>query len=316
MIKLFCIYSQNLEIQTTKINDEITQFSSTIDPNKITLTLRKIFNGIWFLYDDSTQSNNPYQYESNQNILAFHCCKQGMLTIKQGTEVIQINQGDLCLHRIDSFSSPIFTPHHYIGLSILIEFKEIDHFPHVLMEEMPTNIMNFWENTSSSPFYYIHFNPKSNYFIQEFFNIHPITGNKTYLKIKMIELILYIEQEYAKQEDSTQSSNHQFEIIQQVKNDIDNNYDYNITIENLSKKYGISATSLKVLFKNTYHKPIISYLREVRLTNALSLLYDETLSISEISSKVGYANQSKFATAFKKHYSIAPHEYRSKIKKL
>lgn len=78
----------------------------------------------------------------------------------------------------------------------------------------------------------------------------------------------------------------------------------------LASMFSISETSLKNYFRGVFGQNISSYLRELRMNTAAKLLETTTLPISEIAEQVGYLNQSKFATVFKKYFLMSPLEYR------
>ena len=81
-------------------------------------------------------------------------------------------------------------------------------------------------------------------------------------------------------------------------------------IDELSKEYLINPTTLKDTFKGIFGQPIGSYMKEYRIRQAAILLRQTQSTIAEIANKVGYENQSKFATAFRDVLKITPAEYR------
>ena len=78
----------------------------------------------------------------------------------------------------------------------------------------------------------------------------------------------------------------------------------------LSAQFSVSETSLKNYFRCVFGQNISIYLREVRMKKAAELLAKTRLSVAEIAEQVGYINQSKFASVFKKQFSLSPLEYR------
>ena len=77
----------------------------------------------------------------------------------------------------------------------------------------------------------------------------------------------------------------------------------------LADTFSISETSLKNYFRGVFGQNISLYLRDVRMNRAASLLLSTKLSVAEIAEQVGYSNQSKFASVFKKKFGVAPLEY-------
>lgn len=78
----------------------------------------------------------------------------------------------------------------------------------------------------------------------------------------------------------------------------------------LAEEFSISETSLKNYFRGVYGQNISVYLREMRMNKAGELLATTRLSVAEIAEQVGYLNQSKFASVFKKQFGVSPLEYR------
>lgn len=91
---------------------------------------------------------------------------------------------------------------------------------------------------------------------------------------------------------------------------INQHYASSITIDSLSNTFLCSKSTLSSTFKKTFHKTMIEYLTEVRLTHAKKLLDSPTLSIKSISFACGFTDQNYFTKVFQKHYHITPSEYK------
>lgn len=87
------------------------------------------------------------------------------------------------------------------------------------------------------------------------------------------------------------------------------------TLQELSEKFEISLTSMKVCFKGVYGSSIYSYMKSYRMQAATILLRDTKDSITEIAAKMGYDNPSKFSEGFKKEFGELPSEFRKKMSK-
>lgn len=84
------------------------------------------------------------------------------------------------------------------------------------------------------------------------------------------------------------------------------------TIESLSHRFLINQTTLKNVFRAVYGNSVAAHIKEHRMEAAAKLLEEGTLTIAEVSGKVGYESQSKFTAAFKAAYGVLPTEYRNK----
>ena len=88
------------------------------------------------------------------------------------------------------------------------------------------------------------------------------------------------------------------------------NLDKKITIEQLSEKYQIGTTPLKLYFKEIYGQPIYTYLKDYKIHVSLHLLEETDKNVNEIAGMLGYDNSSKFASVFKSKMKCTPTEYR------
>ncbi len=138
-------------------------------------------------------------------------------------------------------------------------------------------------------------------------------GKEFYLKLKVLELLYYISFD-------TQCSENEYKYyekirvntVKQIREYLIDNLETRFLLPELSDKFKISQTSLKECFKAVYGMPISVYMREYRIDVAADLLLNSRFTISEISGKVGYENQSKFSEVFKKKMNMTPKEYRDK----
>lgn len=78
----------------------------------------------------------------------------------------------------------------------------------------------------------------------------------------------------------------------------------------LSKRFGISETSLKNYFKNVYGTGFLEYQQKVRMEKAGKLLCESPDAVGSICEMVGYLTQAKFGAAFKDYFGMTPLEYR------
>jgi len=78
----------------------------------------------------------------------------------------------------------------------------------------------------------------------------------------------------------------------------------------LARLAGLNEAKLKAGFRAQFGDSVYGYLRRQRLEEAHRLLRQGRYSVSEVSVRVGYANPSKFAAAFKAQFGISPSQVR------
>ena len=83
------------------------------------------------------------------------------------------------------------------------------------------------------------------------------------------------------------------------------------TLPALARHVGLNELKLKMGFRSVFGTSVFAYLRAERMEVARRLLAQRELSVTEIAARVGYANPSKFATAFRKHFGRAPSTFRA-----
>ena len=100
------------------------------------------------------------------------------------------------------------------------------------------------------------------------------------------------------------------DLMEQARLYIQENYNKEITLDDVSKKIAISPYYFSKLFKKIEGQNFIDYLTNIRLSKAKKLLASGTYSIKEISREVGYSDPNYFSRTFKKNIGVPPTEYR------
>lgn len=138
-----------------------------------------------------------------------------------------------------------------------------------------------------------------------------------YFKIKILELLLYLEAlELPKeQEERPYYYKTQVEKVKAIQEFLAEHMAENYTQEELAARYEISLTGMKNCFKSVYGVSLGAWLTDYRMNQAAELLRSRReMSIAEIAGRVGYDSASKFAIAFRKVMGMAPLEYRGAIR--
>ena len=99
-------------------------------------------------------------------------------------------------------------------------------------------------------------------------------------------------------------------LITDAVNQINTNYNTDISLSELSKNLGITPSQLSRLFLREIGISPIEYLTNVRLEHSMQLLTMTNLGINEIASLCGFANGNYFTKVFKKKLGFTPSKYR------
>ena len=100
--------------------------------------------------------------------------------------------------------------------------------------------------------------------------------------------------------------------IKEAFNYIEQNFQNDISVENIASFCGLNRTYFGRIFKETVGKSPQQFLLSYRMAKAAELLKLTELSISDIGNAVGYPNQLHFSRAFKNVYGVSPREWRNK----
>ena len=138
-----------------------------------------------------------------------------------------------------------------------------------------------------------------------------------YGRLAILELLLTLknldtQREFACRECNLSSL--QIEKIYCIRSFICDNIDNHWTIDELSDKFDMPVTAMKLCFKNVFGLPVFTYARRERMKVAAKELRESDHGILEIAGSVGYNNGSKFAHAFQDVMGMTPKEYRKKYR--
>lgn len=100
--------------------------------------------------------------------------------------------------------------------------------------------------------------------------------------------------------------------VNAAKDYIMNNYQFNITINDIASNVGVTTNYLANIFKDIVGISPKQFLTSIRITRACNLLRINAYPIKEIAKLVGYPNQLHFSSAFKKSMGISPLDFRRK----
>lgn len=103
--------------------------------------------------------------------------------------------------------------------------------------------------------------------------------------------------------------------IQEAVNYIEQNYQRNLTVEEVADACRLNRSYFSKLFKENVGCPPQEFVIRVRLAKAAELMCSSNAPISEIAVRCGYSNQFHFSRAFKKHYGIPPQKWRAQNRK-
>ncbi|PDH90452.1 AraC family transcriptional regulator [Oenococcus oeni] len=199
-----------------------------------------------------------------------------------------------------------FRKGHYQGITILVKKDIKDPFLKQFFGEGKL----FGSFNQSEDYFFL----KSD-FIKNFFDsllIPDISDSLLFLRLKAIELLLYLSSERATKDiiSKQKISIEKIGILRDIQIYLDNNLDRKISLTFLSNNLHISESKLEYLFKDTYGITIHDYFLIQKIDYACQMLKNTNNKITDIANEVGYENASKFSAVFKNRKLLTPREYR------
>lgn len=103
------------------------------------------------------------------------------------------------------------------------------------------------------------------------------------------------------------------EVVSQAANYLNEHYNENISLANMSSSLGYTHQYLNKLFHQTYGMSMLQYVQRLRLDKAISLLCsDENITIKDIAGFVGMETN-YFIRTFRKATGMTPDQYRKSV---
>ncbi len=96
---------------------------------------------------------------------------------------------------------------------------------------------------------------------------------------------------------------------------MEENFAYNLKLENYAQLCHKSLSTFKNCFKKHYHTTPAVWLKNKKLSLALHHVFTTDVSISQISLECGFEDTSHFIRVFKEKYHLTPLQYRQKFSK-
>ncbi len=106
---------------------------------------------------------------------------------------------------------------------------------------------------------------------------------------------------------------HQDQRILALQDWLDQHFDKNLTIQDLSAQSNLSERTLKRRFKKATGETAIQYIQHLRIEAAKKRLENTNESVESITHRVGYENFASFIRLFKRYTNMTPSTYRARF---
>jgi AraC-like DNA-binding protein len=281
-----------------------------------TMTCYGLFPGIDIIFNDFHMQACFSEFRPKVDMIGIDHCREGRIEGKYRNSYLYMQRGDLQInakeHHICGFELPLS---HYHGATVAIYVEEAEAALTWVFDGFPVDLRVLREKfcTGRTPFIL----RDEEHVAHIFGDIYSAPeGVKTdYLRLKVLELLLFLQNMDARAaaEKPTYFPKKQVGTVKEIMKYITGNIDRRITQQELSRKFSIPLTSMKLCFKGVYGMSIYDFIRSYRMQAAALMLRESEDNIAVIAGRVGYDNASKFASAFKTETGRSPGEYRKTV---
>lgn len=247
------------------------------------------YNGLIIADTECTSpAEVPWHYHENPYFTYF---MGGHLVEVNKKESFTCTPGTLLFH---NWQEPHYNTKH----------SKYTHFLHVELERkwFEKQLLQLSEFEGSSSFINIEYG-------QLFLKIYKeLSINDSATSIAIDGLILQVLSKMKREHQNVSQKNPAW--VDKAKEIIYYKYAEALSLENISLELGITPTHLSQMFPKYFNVNFGDYIRSIRIEKATLMLSNPNYSMSDITYKCGFADQSHFIRLFKTTNGITPNQYR------
>ena len=281
---------------------------------EVVQTVYPVFPGIEIVYHDVHATACAMQRTRAPGCLEIHHCREGRIAYPYGDACFFLSPGDLAIVQRSAAAAPArFPTGHYHGITVSIDparapdclscfLEDVEVRPSALIEKFCADSACFVTRSSQGVAH----------IFAELYSV-PEAIRKGYFKVKILELLLYLQGMEIPQETAERPYFYrtQVEKVRAIQRFLTEHLTQNISQEQLSRQFDFPLTSMKKCFQSITGSTIGAWVTTCRMNRAAEMLRsDRGKSIADVGCCVGYDSASKFAAAFRKTMGMTPSEYR------
>ncbi|MBR1750604.1 MAG: helix-turn-helix transcriptional regulator [Ruminococcus sp.] len=281
------------------------------------MTMYHVLDGIYLMYNDLHLKSCISEYQNAESVLCVDHCREGRIEHENSLGVrYYMEAGDLRIDRRVHHKGKVELPlSHYHGITIGFVSGAAQAS---LKKEFPFLSVDL--NELSEKFcpqnkeFLLRTNEAVNAVFAQLY--HPPKAIRLdYYKVKIAELLLLL----ITIEPSDCSERYRYfpasqtEKIKEIHSLITGSLEKSFTVDELSESFGLSAATLRNVFRAVYGAPIYQYIKSYKMKAAAAMLISQRSStIADIAQQLGYDNASKFSAAFRDIMGVTPQNYRNR----
>lgn len=308
-------YENQMKIEYVGKEKKVFSMYTGQENKRSEMIVYNIFNGLDLVYKKfNTYTVPEFNQKLQRKYIEIDYCKRGVLECaSKSGKTLYFGEGEIASNiNMMKKTTSNFINGYYEGIEILIDINEFQEtlpemFKNIVdnIKELKKILIDNEQGVILKPI------KEMVHIFDELYYINP-EKDKIYAQIKVLELlhVFTVIPFDNKSRKKVYLEKKQIDKIKVIHEELIKNLDKKITIEQLSEKYQIGTTPLKLYFKEIYGQPIYTYLKDYKIHVSLHLLEETDKNVNEIAGMLGYDNSSKFASVFKSKIKCTPTEYR------
>jgi AraC family transcriptional regulator len=94
-----------------------------------------------------------------------------------------------------------------------------------------------------------------------------------------------------------------------LKSLLHDQWDSNFSLEDLANILGVHPVTISKHFRSIFSCTLGEYMRKMKVSKAVALLHSNSYSLTDITYRCGFSDQSHFIRTFKYHTGFLPKQY-------
>lgn len=179
-------------------------------------------------------------------------------------------------------------------------------------QQLPASVERVWSSSESYPFESLAAPPASFRLLDEMTHCDARGASRQlHLEAKGLELLAaWVDHLESERDASGALRAHDIERLEHARRILVARMTSPPGLPELARLAGLNEAKLKAGFRTHFGSTVYGYLRQHRLDEAHRLLRQGRYNVTEVATRVGYANPSKFAAAFRAQFGISPSHVR------
>lgn len=297
-----------------KKSDDYIEYNVASPEGTSRSVVYSIFTGIDLVFFDINAASLPSEPNiyADSHIYQFNYCVDGRIELfLDDNTYFYLTKNNLAISSQDAGSACGFPTNSYQGINIFFDMDVLENTDNPVLNAFALDFSKL-ENKyfDKSKTFVANANQELKAIMDKMWSLFSVPSS-FYARLYMIEFLhIMLYDKIYTERCNTFYTKVQIEIAKKAEQLMTADLSEHIPIHRLAERFSVSETSLKNYFKSVYGQNISDYMRTLRMNLAAKLLSETTLPVSEISNRVGYTKQGKFAAVFKAYTGMSPLEYR------